>query len=244
MNTSFYIYDPKNNQQPILLVPTTQVERYLSLINASAGLLLTIPSGLPGKRFRVSFDIGDQPRARYLGRSKTVDEFTAIVGKIPLFGDYDAIKNATAIGLADLTEKLSILKLADNAASKAKAAVQRAKERQEKLARSMVEAQKLLGLKTDEESPALDPELPPRFSPEGGTVLLSIDVELMENNSSVVTEIGLSILDTNDIASISPGKKGMNWFPLIKSRHLRVQEYRYFVNHKYVRGCPDLFDFG
>ncbi|EPS30210.1 hypothetical protein PDE_05160 [Penicillium oxalicum 114-2] len=75
-------------------------------------------------------------------------------------------------------------------------------------------------------------------------VFYSIDVEWNERNSHQITEIGISILDTRDLRSLSPGPHGDNWAQLIRSVHLRVAEYKSFCNTRFVRGCPHLFLFG
>lgn len=75
-------------------------------------------------------------------------------------------------------------------------------------------------------------------------VFISIDVECNERCHSQTTEVGLSILDTRDLAGIAPGQEAVNWTSRIKSRHLRVVEYGHIINHDFIPGCPDRFEFG
>lgn len=74
-------------------------------------------------------------------------------------------------------------------------------------------------------------------------IFFSVDVEWKEKNASQVTEIGISILDTQDLVD-PPGLHGANWVKKIRSHHLRVSEHRLHVNKQYCRGCPGDFNFG
>lgn len=91
-------------------------------------------------------------------------------------------------------------------------------------------------------APSFDVPAPYVFLNE--PVFISVDVECNERCHSQITEIGLSILDTRDLAGTAPGQKAANWTSRIKSRHLRVVEYGHIVNHEFVPGCPDRFEFG
>ena len=82
------------------------------------------------------------------------------------------------------------------------------------------------------------------FKPEGSVVFICVDVEAYERNSSLVTEIGIATLDTNDIVSLIPGEGGMNWRSMIRARHFRINEYKHLNNTEFIHGCPDRFDFG
>lgn len=63
-------------------------------------------------------------------------------------------------------------------------------------------------------------------------------------HTSTVTEIGLAILDTENIEEVPPGENGKNWLSYIEAHHLRINEYKSIVNSRYIRGCPDAFNFG
>jgi hypothetical protein len=85
---------------------------------------------------------------------------------------------------------------------------------------------------------------PALFPMESTVRFVCIDVEAYERNRDMITEVGIAVLDTNDIEGVPPGNNGENWFEHIKPYHLRVSEYRGIVNHKYVQGCPHAFNFG
>lgn len=84
--------------------------------------------------------------------------------------------------------------------------------------------------------------LPKAF--DSSVIFISIDVEAFEFNQKLVTEIGISTLDTGDLLGLQPGAKGSNWAAKIRSRHFRIREHGHRLNKVYVEGCPDKFDFG
>ena len=73
-------------------------------------------------------------------------------------------------------------------------------------------------------------------------VFVSVDIEAYESNHSLVTEIGVSTLDTRDIINIIPGSGGRNWMDRIRARHFRIRENSSYVNGQHVAGCPDRFE--
>ena len=75
-------------------------------------------------------------------------------------------------------------------------------------------------------------------------VFISVDVEAFEFNQKLITEIGISTLDTEDLLGLQPGAKGNNWTTKIQSHHFRIREHGHLLNKVYVDGCPDKFDFG
>lgn len=88
-------------------------------------------------------------------------------------------------------------------------------------------------------------KLVPNFFYEN-VIFISIDVESYERERTAITEIGVSTLDTNDLANIPPGEGGVAWMKKIRSRHFRIKEYSHLVNSDFIVGCADRFekDFG
>lgn len=82
------------------------------------------------------------------------------------------------------------------------------------------------------------------FPCEWEPVLISIDFEAWEKDHSYITEIGVAVLDTRDIAKIPPGARAKNWIEKIRARHFRVKENLNMVNSVHVAGHPDKFKFG
>jgi hypothetical protein len=82
------------------------------------------------------------------------------------------------------------------------------------------------------------------FEVESAVRFVCVDVEAYELNTSLVTEVGLAILDTEHIENVPPGENGENWHPFVQNHHLRINEFKTIINRRYVRGCPDAFNFG
>lgn len=75
-------------------------------------------------------------------------------------------------------------------------------------------------------------------------VIISVDVESYERAHNLITEIGVSTLDTLDIKDIPPGPAGRNWIGQIRSRHFRIKERVHLVNKDFCIGNPEDFQFG
>ncbi len=75
-------------------------------------------------------------------------------------------------------------------------------------------------------------------------VIISIDVESYERNHDLITEIGVSTLDTLDLVDIPPGLHGRNWAVQIRSRHFRIRGRENLVNRDFCVGNPNSFYFG
>ncbi|RDW71222.1 hypothetical protein BP6252_07785 [Coleophoma cylindrospora] len=89
-----------------------------------------------------------------------------------------------------------------------------------------------------------DPEKPCIFPPEGSVVFVCVDVEAWERDQQVITEIGISTLDTAEIKDMIPGEGGTKWMEKIRARHFRIIENQRYENHEFVHGCADRFEFG
>jgi hypothetical protein len=85
---------------------------------------------------------------------------------------------------------------------------------------------------------------PVPFKPRESVRFVCIDVEAYERDTTLVTEVGLAVLDTEDIIDIPPGDRGKDWFPLVQAYHFRIEERCQMVNSEFVSGCPEAFDFG
>lgn len=75
-------------------------------------------------------------------------------------------------------------------------------------------------------------------------VLVCMDVEAIEMPPNPISEIGIAILDVKDLDGVQAGPGGQNWWQFVKAYHLRTKEYSGLVNHRFVHGCPNSFDFG
>ena len=77
---------------------------------------------------------------------------------------------------------------------------------------------------------------------ENDVLFVCIDIEADELDHSKITEIGVSTLDTKELAGIAPGEGGINWMAKIRARHFRINEYKHVVNSRFINGCPDRFE--
>jgi hypothetical protein len=93
-------------------------------------------------------------------------------------------------------------------------------------------------------TPPLDLHQASPFSFEGSPIIISIDVESYERDHKIITEIGISTLDTLDLHGVAVGQGGENWMKHIRSRHFRIKEYAHLENKEFVRGHANGFQFG
>ncbi|KAF4552984.1 Hypothetical protein D9617_8g049970 [Elsinoe fawcettii] len=174
-------------------------------------------------------------------------EFDAMKGRVQPFEVHPATAEKK-----DLMEKLRAM-----IDSTATCAIKNKKEKQAKAqaeftkttGEAMQRMQAALGLR---QTPAngvadlglLEVDKPVTLPFHQSAVIICIDVEAHETMKTVITEIGITTLDTNDLRGVPPGPLGINWRKKVRSRHLRTEEYKYHVNHQWISGCPDHFKFG
>ncbi|RMZ83119.1 hypothetical protein DV738_g1261, partial [Chaetothyriales sp. CBS 135597] len=78
----------------------------------------------------------------------------------------------------------------------------------------------------------------------GQPIFVAIDVESYERAHDLVTEVGVSTLDTLDLVGREPGKNGELWMQYIRSRHFRIKGREIYVNKDFCIGDGNAFDFG
>ena len=83
-----------------------------------------------------------------------------------------------------------------------------------------------------------------RYTLDSDVVFICVDLEAFEFAQHKITEVGIAIADTRDLASLPPGINSDDWLSQIKSTHIRIAEYKHLVNKRFVHGCPDKFNFG
>ncbi|KAM3068689.1 hypothetical protein ACMFMG_010868 [Clarireedia jacksonii] len=120
----FYLYrlQEDNNQSPILLVPTKQLEYFLTVINQSLGASLTIPSGAKGA-FKTVFNNDGTPYPRYLGRALNQRMADGLREVIPprhykLDGEPPVVKPIVDTSLAAFKAKIEAMNMAQKAKKK------------------------------------------------------------------------------------------------------------------------------
>ncbi|KAK4541717.1 hypothetical protein LTR36_007426 [Oleoguttula mirabilis] len=75
-------------------------------------------------------------------------------------------------------------------------------------------------------------------------VFICIDCEAFEFAQDKVTEIGIAILDTREVAPSAAKSDTESMTAAIRCAHYRPVEYSNLMNKKRVKGCPDCFGFG
>ncbi|KAJ4992814.1 QDE-2-interacting protein [Stagonosporopsis vannaccii] len=255
----YYVWDIDNHAKPLILVRETQVQQLLGQINDHLHLALRITDQQRDEALVSRFP--DHPRCtpRYLGRSRSREEYDNMVDNAPTH-DFRAAGEPSGPPLDDLRlETFRQLMEESFEAQKAKNKTAKAKKQQERLLKQKTlsdqfkRAQRYLGLRPNAEvnasassgqPPAIDPTLPAPFVFDQSVVFVCVDVESFERAHHKITEVGIATLDTTDLAKVAPGVDGENWRRLIRARHFRIRENAHLVNSVFVQGCPDRFYFG
>ena len=219
---------------PRLLVRTEQLKDFLNIINKEQELALKVPRGPASKLFALAFGAGETPRPRYGG--------TNVLGAPLDFKNLPTVNQADLKAFkraSDVHQKqwkdiwLGMIPLDD--VEKQKHAQEKALARKKERDDNLLAVQQLFGFKDPWPAPA---------TIVMNAVFISIDIECLEFAPHSVSEVGVAILDTREVNGVERGLCGQHLWPYIKCHHLRVKEYQHRVNRKYVKGCPNAFDFG
>ncbi|CAG8971184.1 hypothetical protein HYALB_00010184 [Hymenoscyphus albidus] len=263
----FYLHKLKspNPSSPLILVLASQFEHYLQTINALGyKSRLSLPAGDAVEAYRAYFEDSSTPCPRYLGKAGDHSEFEDLKSYSIYPRTYQKPgEPATPTPTKESLEAFQSMLDTMLATQKAKAAASKAVAKKKRVelksswGRSVKRVQRYIGLRAKVEERAdwvpatmKDPE----FSADSlapadmdfDVVFVCIDIEAWEDNNDIITEIGVSSLDTRDLATVPPGPNGTNWHKIIRARHFRIQEYasHTYVNRKHISGCPDSFLFG
>lgn len=235
-----------------LFVPAEQFDKFLGIINSRLGTKLVVPETHSGL-YSYRFGDGSTPCPKYLGKVHDADSKAQLFNwdSMPFRSD-EALKlkyeKADQKARSDLERKLA--SIATYAPREKKCSGVKAAQNRQKRETMMETFQDALGLRKwenigeDSKAPVLTVDKALPFPPESGPVLIAIDVEVHEFCQEMITEVGFAILDIDKTRTVAPGKLGENWWSLMEAKHLRVKEYAYHCNRKFVAGCPDNFNFG
>lgn len=107
----YYLYDPADlKADPLLFVPTCQLEAYLHKINKKLRIALKIPDGGNEAKFFRQFNWLSTPRPRYLGRTNGVGAIRMMKTVIPLPEPEDDLAKATEAERDQFTALLKSIK--------------------------------------------------------------------------------------------------------------------------------------
>ena len=90
----------------------------------------------------------------------------------------------------------------------------------------------------------LDTTKPAPYAFESESVIVCVDVEAYERDHRRITEVGVSTLDTLDLAGIPPGGGGEDWIAQIRSRHFRIRGREHLENKDFCPSDANNFQFG
>lgn len=239
-----------------LLIPTVQAQALLDEINATLHIHLTL-TGANKNGLVLAFDKYSPVHPVLLGQSSTPAQKMTLEASVPCpfenWGEDPVVSQVPK----EFEEKVK-QSVATTKQKKGKDHNKQAAQdaRNKKWKDCLAHTQAYFGLRPpmepDSQQPsfsngrieAIDVQVPARWNFHDTPIFISIDLEWNERYPSQVTEVGISTLDTMDMRGVVPGHYGENWMSLIRSRHLRVSEYKNWVNHEYVSGCPARFGFG
>lgn len=230
--------------------------------------------GIPAYPFQLSFYQDGTPKPKYIGRVNCKTDMTEMQSGIPnVSEDYERmISGAYTTQVQDYAAWNEKILLALES-EKRKWLKRKTNQKQNLIAThaldSLRSAQRYLGLRprlpTAEvlQNNAPSSSQPPRSMQEADgyintldveqrapfpfqdeTIMISIDVESWEMDHNIITEIGVSTLDTADIKDVPLGDEGKGWLKRIRSRHFRIKGRERLVNFKFCHGYPDMFQFG
>lgn len=226
-------------------MPALEFLAFLAHINSCLGTALTIPKGSE-RLFSLSFPDGATPRPRYLGRLGHNTPFATprglglLIQLMPPLSDEDtaAYNAASEDARHAFHQTLASLALSTVYGKNNEAREVKRRARNAEFAKALDSLKRWLGNHPESVAP-----------PDVNVVLVSLDIEWIEWNPSWVSEIGIVILDLQDVVVVPlkyplPADHSQWVKSLSKAHHIRVSEYANMRNKKYVNGCPDKFDFG
>ncbi|KAF1917951.1 hypothetical protein BDU57DRAFT_494404 [Ampelomyces quisqualis] len=254
----YYVWDA-DPVEPLILVRENQVQNLLKEINNHLKLSLRITDAQREEGLVCRFPDHPACLPRYLGRSSSREQYNSMATNTPnrsfrAAGErpHGPPDSGTLEQFKKMMEDLWDVQKNKNKARKA-AKQQERLGRQASMVDQLKRAQRYLGLrgsvltaqKTSPSSQQLEGYLlPAPFEFEQAVVFICVDVESYERAHHKITEIGVATLDTRDLVGVAPGKDGEEWRKKIKARHFRIKEHRHLINHEFVHGYPDGFEFG
>lgn len=240
-----YLRDPASSKL-LTFVPIKQVEQLTADINTKFRLKTRVPP----YPFQISFYEGT-PSPTRLGTVNCKQDMVNLLDNVPSAFDDDDDGELPATATKAQQEDYAIwqekLERAVEA-QKNKKSTSRNKELKRKMRiasdiKALSRTQQYLGLRTEDATAVgteLDTSNPVPYPFRDEPVFVSVDVESWESDHSLITEIGITTLDTRDLIDLEPQK----WNSKIRSRHFRIKGREHLVNHRFVNGHPEHFQFG
>jgi hypothetical protein len=239
--------------KPVILVPESQVLALIDDINSTFPKAnVKITDSLREDGLVINFDDinSAELRPRFLGSSTSRDQIEGWADNLNILTPKMSVEGRTLEAFKAKMDLIADINRAKTKANKQRRQTEQIAKRHD-MKRMLVRGERYLGLfpsKEENLTPdmsnlTLDANSPAPDSFFNDVVFIAVDVEAFEDPPHPITEIGIATLDTRDLRSVSPGPNGETWQPLIHARHFLIQEHKRKVNHKYVDGCPDKFEF-
>ncbi|KAJ5749135.1 uncharacterized protein N7511_010831 [Penicillium nucicola] len=252
----YYFSVPETvNGGALLLISVDQALSFFAEINNALNTQIHL-TGTGKKGMVLTFDNNQVPRPVFLGRSSSTEKKDELVQTIPPsninWGAWSNNIHPSVMKVFEANIQLCFDMIKKKDPKKLAKQLKRKQEAEDHLGRAMA----FFGLRppwianmhqpslvTGELAP-INPNHTVRWAFQDSPIFIAIDVEWNERENWQMTEVGISVLDTMDMEGVVPGDYGEMWAARIRSRHLRVEEYRDWVNSEFCPGCPDRFDFG
>jgi hypothetical protein len=239
----------------LLLIPVKQAFLFIEEINSTLKSSIRL-TGTGREGMVLSFDNDKIPLPIFLGESNSVGKKDELVQSIPSsqleWGTWSDTVQAAVVEAFEASIRRSFDMIRKKSAKRVAQQVKRKRDAEESLGRAMA----FFGLRplwaanthqpsfVNGEIQPIDPLRPVKWAFQDSPIFICVDVEWNERQTWQLTEVGISTLDTMDLEGVVPGDYGEMWAARIRSRHLRVDEYRHWVNTEFCMGCPGSFDFG
>lgn len=234
-----------------------QAQALLDEINSATNFRLTLTG--PDKQGLVLHFTSEFPQPRFIGRSKTAEQKDKLIAALPppadSWGHWSEQVEPGAFWAYEEKIRNSVATInIDRDADKEARKIKR-EATIKKLEQCLGRVQAYFGLRPAWVEDVVQPSFangklkpidilkPAQFKFQDMPIFISLDTEWMEDYG-ILTEVGISILDTWKLQGVVPGDFGHMWLSQIQSRHLWVAEHRRYVNKKYQLGCPDKFHHG
>ena len=257
-SSSYYAWNDQT-AKAITFIPLSQAQTLVEEVNTGfPKLKWQFDSRHEEEGLLLNFeDPNPEYRPRFLGCADNRSKFDFLVENIDPcdFSNMDALPQDRS---KEAFRQMMAL-AADAAKNKNKKNKSARQERnilnRQSMSKQLLQAQRYLGLLPGEASDplpegaatgvkAVNVEEPACYLCESDVIIIAIDVEAYEKAHNIITEVGVSTLDTRDLKDTAPGTNGQNWQQFVRARHFRVQENKGFVNGEFVAGCPEHFEFG
>lgn len=254
---SYYVWS-EQSAKAIALIPLSEAQALIDEVNAKfTELQWHFESSNEEEGLLLTFDdTNPDHRPRFLGGADSRGKYDFLLDSADPYGntDMDSSEDRT---LEAFQAKIALA--AEAAKNKNK---KQKKERHEKtvlnrqsMGQQLRQTQRYLGLVPGEASTPpssgqtgintpINVDQPALHPRDSDVIIIAVDVEAYEKAQGIITEVGVSTLDTRDLKDTPPGKNGQNWQQFIRGRHFRVIENKAYVNGQFVAGCPENFDFG